>query len=87
MAEVEAEMRNWIRRWLGVNQLEERLRSHSRHLAFMEVLQTEVRELKRNLELARAAIRENTLPMEDRKAASDHIADEAIKKMQRGDSK
>ena len=50
----------------------------------MEVLQTEVRELKRNLELARAAIRENTLPMEDRKAASDRIADEAIKKMLRG---
>ena len=85
MAEVEAEMRNWIRRWLDIEVIVthiisnmKRLDTHSRHI---EVLQIEVQELQRNLELARAAIRENTLPMEDRKAASDRIAEEAIKKM------
>ena len=78
-------MRNWIRRWLDIEVIVthiisnmKRLDTHSRHI---EVLQIEVQELQRNLELARAAIRENTLPMEDRKAASDRIAEEAIKKM------
>ena len=84
-------MRNWIRRWLGIEVIVthiishmKRLDTHSRHI---KILQIEVQELQRNLELARAAICENTLPMEDRKAASDRIAEEAIKKMQRGDSK
>ena len=78
-------MRNWIRRWLDIEVIVthiisnmKRLDTHSRHI---EVLQIEVQELQRNLELARAAICENTLPMEDRKAASDRIAEEAIKKM------
>ena len=83
-------MRNWIWRWLGLDNLAEttvvthiisnmkRLDTHSRHI---EALQIEVQELQRNLELARAAICENTLPMEDRKAASDRIAEKVIKKM------
>ena len=78
-------MKNWIRRWLDIEVIVthiisnmKRLDTHSRHI---EALQIEVQELQRNLELARAAICENTLPMEDRKAASDRIAEEAIKKM------
>ena len=71
-------MRNWIRRWLGVNQLEEAIVEHGRSIVFDRL---RLNNLQHDMELARAAIRENTLPMEDRIAASDRIAEEAIKKM------
>ena len=76
-------MRNWISDPVDVIVTHiisnmKRLDTHSRHIS---ALQIEVQELQRNLELVRAAICENTLPMEDRKAASDRIAEEAIKKM------
>ena len=71
-------MKAWIRRWLEIDYLEY-LETRLNHC--IADMGAQIRQLQRDLELARAAIRENTLPMEERKAASDRIAEEVIKKI------